>query len=584
MFLPESNWTLPNSFPNLLDEKLLFIDTETRDPNLTDMGPGFLRNDASLAGFSVATQRGDSWYYPIAHAQGQNFHDPRAALAWFKDLMATKIPKVGHNILYDAEALHSEGIELKGKWHDTMIYDALIDETHNRYNLDSVAERRCGTQKDETLLNEAATALGFGHDVKGNLWQIPPKYVGPYGEKDALILVNIFREQVKDLENNRLWRVAKLESNLLKVLFEMRKQGVLIDKAQAKIYRNELQAELKNLVDQLNGLDIWSPDALADWCKVNNYEFLKTDKGNPSFESTWLSSHADPTLRICARARKVEKVLRDFVDGSLLLYEYGSRIRAQFHTTRRDDYGTRSGRFSSSNPNLQQIPARDDEFGPRLRSLFIPDNGFRWGKFDYSSQEPRITLHFASIHGCKDSASWVARYKRDKAFDIHNLAAAVVSANRFTAKTTGLGITYGMGAPKLSRELDVTVEHAFDLLKTYKKEIPWIPEVFDIFKNQAKRDGYVETFLGRRCHLDEEEEYKALNRAVQGTGADMMKQAIVDVYEQMELAPLLTVHDESNYNILDEEVAWEVVDIMENALDLQVPALVEPELKSNWSH
>jgi len=490
--------------------------------------------------------------------------------------------KVAHNILYDVEALHNSKVVLNGAWHDTMVYDALIDENNRSYTLNAVAERRCGVQKDESLLEEAAFALGYGKNIKGNLWQMPPEYVGPYAEQDAAMLVDVFEAQQKIMTHDKLWKVAKLESRFLKVLWEMRKQGVQIDIAQALILKNEWSADLEQTMDRIPGFEIWSADSLVAFCEDNGYAYPSTDNGNPSFEAGWLSEHTDPTLRTVARARKLEKILRDFIDGSILKYSYGGTIRTQYHTTRRDDHGTRSGRLSSSNPNLQQIPIRDAEFGPRLRRLFIPNSGFKWGKFDYSSQEPRITLHFAALHSCTNAAEWVQRYRKDKSFDVHDLASSLVSTNRSTAKTVGLGITYGMRPPKLARELNIAVGEAANRIKEYGRAIPWIPEIFAIYDKKSKEQGYVETVVGRRSHIFGADSYKGLNRAVQGSGADMLKQAKINVYQEMDIVPLLNVHDETNYNITDEEMAWNIAEIMENALPLQVPAMVEREIKENW--
>lgn len=573
--------------PNFNNARMVYIDTETRDPNLLDKGPGFLRGESEVVGFSVYALNNDGdpegLYVPIRHANGNNYHNPIGAIEWLKDICKTDSTKVFHNAMYDVEALDSLNIEVNGNWICTMVNECIIDENILSFSLDSTAERRVGASKDEWLLNEATAAFGL-QDPKGELWKLPPEYVGPYAEQDARLLAGILRAQQDLIRKNDLMEVYKLESRLLKVVWAMRKQGVRINVEQALILKNQWNSQLDQVLDSLpQGIDIWSADTLAEYCHAKDFEYNLTDSANPSFTHEWLESHADANLRLVARGRRLEKMVRDFIEGMVLGNLVNDRIHAQFHTTRRDEGGTRTGRFSSSHPNLQQVPARDIEFGPAIRALFIPDQGAQWGKFDYSSQEPRITVNFAAINNCTGVRDVVEQYKRNKAFDFHSIAVDLVGIDRTPAKTIGLGITYGMEIYKLARSLGVDVSEAKVKHAAYKSAIPFIPEVFEIFKNHMERYGYVCTALGRRAHIDDLKfAYKALNRAVQGTGADMMKQAMVDVYEELDIAPLLTVHDESDYNIYDDETTWQIVDLMENALDLQVPAFVEPELGPSW--
>ena len=584
MFLPNSDWTLPGDLPNYEEARIIHIDTETYDPNLQDKGPGFIRGDAEVVGFSVSALNRDydvhTTYIPIRHRNGTNFHNPLGAIEWLRDLTKLDTTKVFHNAMYDVEALDSLGCEVNGRWVCTMVNECLIDENLKSFSLDDTAERRTGERKDEDILREAAAT--FGVDPKAELAFLPPEYVGPYAEQDARVLAGILKSQQSILRNNNLLDIYYLESDLLQVVWQMRKQGVPVDVDQAIILKNKWNAELEVLLNEIP-FDIWSSDSLADYCSAHGYGFNTTDKGNPSFENQWLENHTASIFNQTARARKLEKMVRDFLDGVIIGQSIRGRIHAQFHTTRRDGGGTRTGRFSSSNPNLQQIPARDPEFGPAIRNLFIPETGGEWCKFDYSSQEPRITLHFAAIENCRGVDRFLDEYRRDKHFDSHKLASKLVNIDRGPAKAIGLGITYGMEIYKLARELDVTLDEAKFYRQKYMDEIPYIKEIFDIYKEHMEQHGYVCTALGRRAHIDDPRfTYRALNRAVQGSGADMIKKSMVDVYRELGIVPLLTVHDESDYNIYDRDTVYEIVELMEDTLPLQVPALVEPEIGPTW--
>jgi DNA polymerase I-like protein with 3'-5' exonuclease and polymerase domains len=585
MFMPQSDWQPPSSLPDLKTKRILAIDTETRDPHLLDKGPGFIRGDADLRGFSVATES-DSWFFPLRYPE-DNYHDPGAALLWLKDLCKQDNDKVFHNALYDIEALDSEGIVVNGRWHDTMAYEALFAESAS-VSLDATAHRRLGKTKDEVILQEAAAS--YGVDPKAEMYLLPARYVGPYGEQDTRLLPALLESQLNQSRETNMGRVLDIESRLLRVVWAMRKQGVAVDLEETHRLDDKWKGIFKEHIAELQShipfeVDIWGSKSLQQVCDHLKIEIQRTPKGNPSFTNDWFESHPHSALQAIAYARKVDKARRDFIKGQILNFEVNGRIHAQFHATRRDDGGTRSGRFASSKPNLQQAPERDPIFGRAIRRLYIPDEGASWGKFDYSSQEPRITLHLANIAGIESAGNFVREYQRDPGFCQHTYAAGVLGVKRKACKDINLGLTYGMGVPKLSYKLGVDIDEAWRLRREYEAALPFVGDVADYYTDMAASQGYIQTILGRRSYFtgaDEAFTYKGLNRAVQGSGADLMKTAMVLVYEDMGMTPLLTVHDETDYNIYEEEHAYQIVEIMENAIPMTVPQYVEPELGPSW--
>lgn len=585
MFLPDSTWAPPEQLPDLSKAALVGIDTETRDPNLTDMGPGFIRGDAELKGFSVATEDA-SWFFPLRYPE-DNYHDPGAALAWLKDLARSQQDKVFHNALYDVESLWSEGIEVQGRWHDTMAYEALFYETAS-VSLDATANRRLGKTKNEDELKEAAAA--YGCDPKSEMYKLPARFVGRYGEQDTRLLPPILSSQLSQARTYGMERVLDLESRLLKAVWAMRLQGVAVDCEGAHELDKEWGAHIEGLLYTLRqyvpfDVDLWGSKSLEQVCIYLKVPIQRTAKGNPSFTNEWLETNPNPALSIIAEARRYQKMRRDFIEGMILKYEVNGRIHGQFLTTRRDDGGTRSGRFASSKPNLQQVPARDELFGPAIRRLFRPDEGASWGKFDYSSQEPRITLHLANIAGLESARPFVDRYTADRSFCQHSYAANVLNIDRKPCKGINLGITYGMGLDKLTYQLGVPYDEAAALRKDYRRAMPFVQQIADRYTELAEQNGFVETILGRRSFFTGADQafcYKGLNRAVQGSGADLMKMAIVLAYEELDMTPLLTVHDETDYNIYEEEHAYALTEIMEDAIPMTVPQYVEPELGPSW--
>jgi len=610
----DPDWNIPSEYPDLRGYKSIAVDLETRDPNIQTLGPGWARNDGNIVGIAVAA--GDyKGYFPIRHQNGHNL-DPDMTMRWFKKQMATPdIQKVMHNATYDAGWLRAEGVEVQGKLIDTMIAAPLVNENRFSYSLNNLGRDYIDMRKDERMLR--AAAKDWGIDPKADMWKLPPKFVGAYAEQDALMTLKLWEYLQIELSKDELGHIFELETSLIPMMLDMRAKGVRVDLDKAARVKKDLEGKAKQVhknIKDKTGVDIqpWASASVQKMFEALNLQYPTTDAGAPSFTKQYLSSHPHEMCQQLVRLRELDKASSTFVE-SILRHEHKGRIHCEFHQLRSDDGGTVTGRFSSSNPNLQQIPARDPEIKAAIRGLFIPEEGERWGSFDYASQEPRLLVHFAASmpdnlrHPMVDTI--VEEYHKGDV-DLHQMVADMAGISRKEAKTVNLGIMYGMGVGKLANQLSITDDEAKGLLETHRQKVPFVKQLASIATQQGSTKGQIRTLLGRKCrfHLWEPRSfgynkaypheqalekygigirraftYKALNKLIQGSAADQTKQAMADCYKEG-LLPLLTVHDELCFSIESDEQAARIKDIMENGLNdvLLVPSRVDQELGENW--
>tara|TARA_R110000751_G_scaffold29456_1_gene75778 strand:+ start:1252 stop:3111 length:1860 start_codon:yes stop_codon:yes gene_type:complete len=608
MFAPESNWSIPAIFPKFKDNERIAIDLETCDPHLLTSGPGWATNRGYVVGVGVATK---DWkgYFPIRHAGGGNL-DEAVVLRWLqKTLSVSSREVIFHNALYDVGWLRREGVDVKGKIFDTMFAAPIVDENRYSYSLDSLGQTYCGEKKDESLLQDAA--LAWGINPKSEMYKLHSKYVGPYGEQDAALTLKLYEKLRMELREQNLEPIYEIECRLIPLLLEMRWRGVRVDEQKAEdvsknlsLQEQKLHIEIKRKYGE--DVNLWANASLQKVFDKNNLAYPRTEKGMPSFQRQWLESHEHELPQMIVRARKLNKARTTFIDKMISEHAVNGRIHAEAHPLRSDAGGTVSGRFSYSNPNLQQVPARDPEIGNLIRSLFIPEEGCQWGVFDYSQQEPRLTVHYANTMGLIGAKDAVTAY-RDKNADFHQIVADMANIPRKQAKNINLGLSYGMGKEKLIKELGLGDTEAQALLTKYHEKVPFIRGLQDQCARVALDRGYIKTLAGRRCHFDLWEHkydktmplpleeardkygdvlkrsytYKALNRLIQGSAADMTKLAMLGLWEEG-IVPHIQVHDEVDISIEDGEQAAKVSRIMENCVDLAVPLVVDTELGPNW--
>ena len=611
----DSDWEPPQTLPDLSQHKTISIDLETKDTNLLTLGPGWTRKDGYIIGIAVGA--GDSaWYFPTGHKVGNM--PKNAVYSWLTKLCADEtISKVFHNALYDLGWLRAEGIEVKGKIIDTMIAAPLLDENRKWYNLNSLARDYLGEFKDEKLLKSAAEE--FGVDAKSGMWQLPPRYVGKYAEQDALITLKLWENLRKKITQQECTSIFELEIDLLPVLFEMKTKGVRVDVEKAHDTKKKLTKIEESLVQEIvkeTGVTVepWVATSVAKVFDAVGLSYSRTEKsGAPMFTKQFLANNTHPIAQKIIKIREINKANTTFVD-TILEHSHNGRIHCDFHSLRSDGGGTVTGRFSSSNPNLQQIPARDPEIKKLIRGLFIPEEGHKWGSFDYASQEPRWLVHYcATLTGVDrhPQIDDVVKMYHEGNADFHQMVADMANIPRKQAKTVNLGIMYGMGKGKLANVMDIDIEEAEKLLQTYNEKVPFLKSLSEKAMNRAANTGVIRTWLGRKCRFDMYEPvsygfnralpmeqaikeygskgrirraytYKALNRLIQGSSADQTKRAMVECYK-VGLCPTLTVHDELCFNIESQEQADKIVEIMTTCVpDLKIPFEVDTALCNNW--
>ena len=608
MFAPESDWTIPEIFPKFADDERIAVDLETYDPSLLTSGPGWATGRGHIVGVGVATK---DWkgYFPIRHEGGGNL-DEAVVLRWVKNTLSSpKREVIFHNALYDVGWLRREGVEVKGEILDTMFAAPIVDENRYSYSLDSLGQTYCGEKKDESLLQDAA--LAWGINPKSEMYKLNSKYVGPYGEQDAALTLKVYHKLKEELKQQGLESIYSLECKLIPLLIEMRWRGVRVDEEKADKISKDLSLKEQKLLVEIKrkygeDVNLWANASLQKVFDKNNLPYPRTEKGMASFQRQWLESHEHELPKMIVQARKFNKARTTFIEKMISEHSYNGRIHAEAHPLRNDSGGTVSGRFSYSNPNLQQVPARDPEIGNLIRSIFIPEEGCQWGVFDYSQQEPRLTVHYANQLGLIGAEDAVNAY-RDKNADFHQIVADMAKIPRKQAKNINLGLSYGMGKEKLIRELGLGDAEAQTLLAQYHEKVPFIRGIQDHCTRVALDRGYIRTLAGRRCHFDlwehkydksvplplEEAKikygdtlkrsftYKALNRLIQGSAADMTKLAMLGLWEEG-IVPHVQVHDEVDISIEDYEQAAKVSRIMENCVELAVPLVVDTELGPNW--
>ena len=608
----QSEWIPPHELPNIFDAKVIAFDLETYDPELKSTGPGWTTKNGHIIGIAVAVE-GWKGYYPIRHENGFNW-DRKRVLNWFKKLMQTDAIKVAHNAIYDLGWLDAEGIEVKGPIVDTMIMAHIINENKFSYALNAVGKDMLNEYKNENLLKQAA--IEFGVDPKNEMYKLPAIFVGSYAEQDADLTLRLFQHMRPIIEKESLTTVYKLEMELIPVIFNMIKKGVRVDVEKARRYKKTFKNTEKKILDGILedtgiAVDVWAAASVATVFDKLKIKYPRTEKTKaPSFTKDFLLHHSHPIAQQIQSAREYNKVQSTFIDTILKHGETG-RIHASIHQMRDGEAGTVSGRLSYSNPNLQQLPARNKEIKKQIRGLFLPEEKETWGSFDYSQQEPRIASHYAFKLGCEGAQTIVDEYQKNADADFHNIVSEIADIERDQAKTINLGLFYGMGVNKLSNELQVKVEVAKEILSQYNNKVPFIKDLATRVSLYANSEGYVSTLRGRKCrfelwepttfgvfkalpldqaklkygkhhHLQRAGTYKALNRLIQGSAADQTKQAMINLYNEG-LTPLIQIHDELTLSFDgSEEIKNKIISTMENAIKLSVPSKVDCDLGKSW--
>lgn len=648
---PDTGWLPPTYLPDLSTARVISIDCETWDPELVDYrddngnevkgkGPGWARGSGHIVGISVGADGGGRWYFPIRHTIEPEYNwDPELVLAWAREQLGRPHqPKVGANIIYDVGWLRQEGVIVRGILYDVQHAEALLDE-RSRVNLEALGKKYLGVGKESNQLYEwcARAYGGPATDVqRKNIHRTSPRLVGPYATSDADLPLQIIDKQWPLLAADGLLDLFHMECRLTPLLVDMRFAGVRVHVPRAEQLHETLTTRAKaanTALDLVAGshVDVNSAETIARAFDAVGVQYPKTAKGAPSFRKEFLEALDHPIGAAIREVRKLEKLAGTFVQSYILDAHRNGMVYGQFHNMRSDDSGTRSGRFSGSTPNLQNLPSRDEELAPMVRGLFIPDDGHKqWRRYDYSQIEYRFLIHFAVGEG-SDAAR--AQFNLHPDTDYHDMTLDMVApyagwdlnvpgarkVRRKPIKNINFGLIYGMGVDKLARSLGMSAKDGKALFKAYFKAVPFAKETMEDCIQEAQRTGAIRTILNRASRFDlwepagwEREgpamtyeaalrEYgnveraythKSLNRKLQGSAADLMKKAMLQCYEDGVFdatgVPRLTVHDELDFSdtgtARSEEGFVEMQRILENAIPLRIPVRADMEVGPDWGH
>ena len=612
MFPTPTEWVPPQSFPNLSTAKEIAIDLETCDPNMESMGPGWPRGDGYIVGYALAVD-GWSGYFPVAHGGGGNL-DKRLVERWVRDVLALPCDKIMHNAAYDAGWLGASGFTVNGRIYDTMLAAPILDENRFSYSLNALGFDYLQEVKSEQGLKQAAA--DFGVHPKKELWKLPAMYVGEYAEQDAALTLKLWQNFKAKMRIEDVEHIFNLETEVFPVLLNMTRVGIRFDREKCAELIDNMRKREKELLQQMKSqvgtpVDVWAAQSIAVAFDRLGIAYSKTTNGLPSFTKGFLDSCEHPLAKMIVEAREVNKTHSTFLQPYMDFSAKTGRIHPHVNQMRSDDGGTVTGRLSMANPNLQQVPARHEIIGPMVRGLFLPEDGELWASNDFSSQEPRLLVHYASLLGLPGADTMVDAYRNDPNTDFHQMVADMAGIKRKPAKTIGLGLMYGMGKNKLAGQLDLSVDEASELIDSFHKNVPFLKGTVNAVMKRIEHPasgGAIRTLLGRKCRfplwepmewgvnkaLPREQAvieygqrikragtYKGLNRLIQGSAADQTKAAMVAL-AKAGFRPILQVHDEVALSVTDREQAKEAAEIMAQAARLEVPSRCDVEVGPSW--
>lgn len=644
------------TFPNLSAEKTISLDLETSDPSIgKGLGSG-ARRGGKILGIGVAVKDRE-WYFPIGHKDFKSdeligMDEPAknlplsSVISWLRDL---PVQVVGANILYDLDYTQYENYIPK-VCHDIQFAAALLNEEQKSYSLDTLAELELGERKKDDKLKKWCEDRGLKGKPQEHIELMPVSLVAEYCAKgDCRQTYDIFEKQVPRLREEGLMRVYDLERSLIPVLLKMKRTGVRIDLKKHEALREKyLIFESASVEKLLNKFDIHTNEngtvtneEILRVYKKLDLPYILSDKGNASFDKYELLKHGGELGALIVEHRHIKKMQSTYIDG-ITKHMIDGRVHPEFNPLRSDLYGTRIGRFSSSNPNLQQIPRADDEDaeqGDLIRSMFIPEDGMEWAKLDFSQMEMMLGIHFA----CGDGAEKIReRVRQNPKMDIYCLIASIFygrkiekkTSERDIFKTQSLGKLYNMSAEKLGRNMGmITLPENKAVVRAYwdkvfasrksswdskledgwsavemddypyleqylsawkvankiDKEFPWMKATSKAAQAAAEKNGYVRTILGRKRRLSKEAAYKAFQAIDSGTGADIMKSAMLKIFDDgiMDVIPChITCHDELDFSFERSKAGIDAIreakNIMETIIPLKVKLNVEATTGASW--
>jgi DNA polymerase I-like protein with 3'-5' exonuclease and polymerase domains len=600
--------TKNNKYPDLKDSKIICFDIETYDPELTTKGTGVYRKDGNILGCAVSNGEFSS-YYNIGH-KNITTEEKMRNITYLREVLGSQIPKLATNILYDSDWLQNGyDIKINGEMNDIQIAEPLICEYRPSFSLDNQSKFYLQKEKFKTEIDEFCTQHNLSGGSRKWLYLMPFETVEKYAVPDAMLPIQIFEKQLKILQEENLIDVYKMEIGLIPLLLQMKKVGVRLDvkKVNEKIEQLEKKIDSNQIeLDNLCGrkINVKSPkdkqyilDKLGiEYERATPTKIMQSkgiEEGNPILDKPFLKTIDNPIIKKLLEISEFRTILATFFTNSFTEMRVKDRLHCNFNPLKSDEYGTVSGRFSSSNPNLQQIPGKEETMGDFCREVFIPEEGMLWGKLDWSQIEYRLIAHYAVGEGAEKIRR---QYQENPDTDYHQYIMDLTGLERKNAKIMNFGLAYFMGVFSLSKKFGWSLEEAKNLVDTYHKHVPFLKSTRTNVVNVAKSRGYLRTLLGRRARISpmmimEHKEYSIFNRLIQGSAADLMKKAMLDSYKAgiyNTLIPHLTVHDELDFSIPQTragiEATRELKNIMENCIKLRVPIIADLEIGDNWGN
>ena len=644
LFVPNSEWTTPTSLPDLSNETEVAIDVETRDDSLAkDKGPGFYQyertnpNTGFICGISAAW-REQNIYIPIRH-YNTTCYDIEVVGRWLSVLCQQRHTKfVFHNFPYDWGWIQAVcGVRPPSQIDDTTAMASMIDENRPSFKLDDLCLWQGLPGKDENLLDLALAV--YGGKGKKDLWRLPGKFVGPYGEQDATSTLRLAQKLRPLLTAEKLDVAYQVEQDLLPVTLRMRQRGIRVDVERTtrlaegifKRCEEELSQLSHNIGTKVTIKELRRNRWLKEQFDQKGLWYPPSQKGDASFEKSFMSNHEHWFPRTCHKIKSQWDLADKFLNKFILMYAHKGRVYPSINQFRSEEGGARSHRFSYSDPPLQQMPSRDDEYAPLIRSCFIPEDGERWGSIDYRQQEYRLIVFCAELQQCRGAKRAADMYRHHPDTDFHNYVAEITRLERRRAKDVNFAKSYGAGVKKFSLMTGMDENEARNVMDQYDRELPFVKEVATLYTRFAARDGYIEMLDGARnhfslwepiyrdfskessykegnpdlnvypCNIEEARTrcsnsshpwygerlkraftHKAFNRMIQGTAARQIKKAMVLIYQAGYL-PILQIHDELGFSFANPDDAQICARIMEEAMPaITIPMLTDVKLGASW--
>jgi DNA polymerase I-like protein with 3'-5' exonuclease and polymerase domains len=649
----ESSWKLPVELPDLSQETEIAIDTETFDPGLKEnKGPGFFKCDKNnprtgyVCGISCAW-RDKAIYIPLWHHHKAYF-DRSLVQRWLKSLAAQNHTRfIFHNFQYDWGWLQAIfEVPPPALIDDVQAMSSMINENLPSFSLDNLCKWKGLPGKDERLLKEYAGSYRVKeNEVKSFMYEYPAEYVGPYAEQDAMSTLQLAHVMRPLLTEENLDAAYQTERDLMPITLKMKQRGIRVDKRKAEGVSGRIKEQRDNMLYDLSSStgervtikDIRSNHWLKHQFDKRDLVYPKTSptenysEGQASFEKGFMANHQHWFPRTVHKIKSLTDLADRFLEKFILDYAHKSRVFPTVNQFRNEGGGARSHRFSYSDPPLQQMPSRDDETAPLIRSCFLPEDGELWCSIDYQQQEYRLIVFVAELLRARGAKRAADMYRNDPKTDFHNYVMNITKIPRRRAKDVNFAKSYGAGVAKFALMTGMSEEEAKKTIDQYDEELPFVREASSHYARYAAKNGYIKLIDGARNHFNlwepmyrdfarewefkhanrnidtlpcSEEEvnrrkddpkhpwygekmkraytHKAFNRMIQGSAARQTKKAMVEIYKAG-FQPILQVHDELCFSIKNNDEARACAKIMEDCCPvITLPMLTDIKIGPNW--